>query len=615
MPAVLPLLAVLTPTAAAEWTCSRSSQRNINQAVAALEANQPDEAEAIYRQILAREADCGLAGHGLGIALMRQNRPGEAAALMTTLATDYPEQPEALTGLSVAAFAAQDFSTARTAALQAVSLDVSSLEANAALLAVLLRQGEISLATQVVEEARGKLAGPTLACLEAQVLLEGGYPDQAQALLSYCKQSPELALVAAISGQLAPATTAAMADRVGAEAVSGISEALDALSSNDPATARAILDGVLTTSPERIDARILRARCHRLLGSPDSARADLEAAFDGETWIDVHTSGAMSGILLKSHEEQLEDLLSDGMSLLIQIQLEAGELEAARQTLTAAQGTLGAGPHLAAAEVRLLRHAGEAEEGWRRLQTALTTWPAHPTLLSLAGEWGLAEPAAMPAPTAAALAASSRWGDRYNLAAIQYQAQRPADCTETIRQAMLSGGPSTDSASRQQLSGLGYRCASQAGDLASTEHFADRLDTLEAQDPVARANHGLMRYSAGQGLKALEPLEDLEGPDRVMSLSATISLRVYAEASQYDRAIAVSSAAPAAERYWLGQKVLQDHNDIEQGLLLVCGACAELEVEARAQCWALFNQLSGPTYSSSLQQCAEAAGAAAPIRR
>ena len=81
------------------------------------------------------------------------------------------------------------------------------------------------------------------------------------------------------------------------------------------------------------------------------------------------------------------------------------------------------------------------------------------------------------------------------------------------------------------------------------------------------------------------------------------------------RAIAVASAAPAAERYWLGQKVLQDHNDIEQGLLLVCGACAELEVEARAQCWALFNQLSGPTYSSSLQQCAEAAGAAAPIRR
>ena len=157
---------IFVSIAAAEWSCTRSSQRIINQAVEALDGGAPAEAEGIYQTVLMKEPSCGLAGHGLSVALLRQDRPQEAMALLTVLAEDYPEQPEALTGLSVAAFAAQDFATARTAALQAIGLDSASLEANAALLAVLLRQGELTLATQVIAEARGKLEGPSLACLE-----------------------------------------------------------------------------------------------------------------------------------------------------------------------------------------------------------------------------------------------------------------------------------------------------------------------------------------------------------------------------------------------------------------------------------------------------------------
>jgi len=581
---------IFASTAAAEWSCTRGSQRIINQAVEALESGALDQAEALYQQALLKEPACGLAGHGLSVALLRQDRPEEAAALLTTLAAAYPAQPEALTGLSVAAFAAQDFATARTAALQAVGLDSASLEANAALLAVLLRQGELTLATQVIEEARGKLEGPSLACLEAQVLIEGGHPEQARTLLPYCRQSAQTALVAAVSGQLAPGSTAAMADRVGAAAVAGISEALDALSSGDAGTARTILDGVLTDSPARIDARVLRARCHRALGDLAAARADLEAAFEGETWIEVHTSGAMSGILLKSHEDQLNTLLADGMGLLITIQLEAGELDQAQQTLRTAQATLGAGPHLAAADARILRAAGERDEGWRRLEVALSTWLVEPVLLTVAAEWGLEDPARMPEGAAAALANSGRWEDRHNLAAILYQSGQHAACVEQIRSATGASGPAPDDATRRRLWSIGYRCAAQAQDLDAAEEAARRAAPMSTLDPVARVNHALMRYSAGQGAAALEPIADLSGPEAVMSMAATIATRVHGEAEQWPEATAAAQHAPAAERYWLGQRLVSD-GDLTAGIGLLRSACPELDGEERVQCTQLLLQL------------------------
>ena len=586
------VLLAFVSLAAAEWSCSRSSARTINQAVEALESGDPGRAEIIYRSVLQKDPDCGLARHGIGVAMLRQDRPEEAQEWLTELAGEYPEQSEALTALSVAAFAAQDFSTARTAALQAVGIDITSLEANAALLAVLLRQGELTLASQVIEEARGKLEGPTLACLEAQVLAEGGFTDQARVLLPYCRQSTQTALVAAISGQLTPGSRAAMADRVGVAAVAGIAEALDALNHGDPATARLILDGVLKDSPDRIDARIVRARASRSLGDLSAARTDLETIFEGESWIEVHTSGAMSGILLKSHEEKLSTLLSDGVGLLVDILLESGEVELARQQLTQATATLGAGPHLSAAEVRLLRATGEPEEGWRRLQVALTTWIDAPVLLTLAAEWGLAEPAALPEEAATALAASSRWEDRYNLAGIYHQSGRHPECVTEIRRAAGSGGPATDDASRLKLWQLGYRCAAQAQDLEAIEEAARRTGPLTTLDPTSRVNHALLRYSAGQGSAALEPLEALSGSPSVTLLAATITTRVHGEAGSWTPAINAAAGAPAAEQYWLGQRLV-DAGKLAEGIDMLQTACPNLTDDERIRCTQLLVQING----------------------
>ena len=67
-----------------------------------------------------------------------------------------------------------------TAAVEAVRLAPDSLEAVHALVSALLRQGAVGDASQAVANARGKIDGPSLSCLEAQVLLAAGQPGPAQ---------------------------------------------------------------------------------------------------------------------------------------------------------------------------------------------------------------------------------------------------------------------------------------------------------------------------------------------------------------------------------------------------------------------------------------------------
>ena len=113
---------------------------------------------------------------------------------------------------------------------------------------------------------------------------------------------------------------------------------------------------------------------------------------------------------------------------------------------------------------------------------------------------------------------------------------------------------------------------------------------MSTLDPVARVNHALMRLSAGQGAAALEPLADLSGPETVMSMAATITTRVHGEAEQWPEAIAAAQNAPAAERYWLGQRLVTD-GALTAGIGLLRSACPDLADEDRVRCTQLLIQL------------------------
>ena len=133
-------------------------------------------------------------------------------------------------------------------------------------------------------------------------------------------------------------------------------------------------------------------------------------------------------------------------------------------------------------------------------------------------------------------------------------------------------------------------CAAQAQDLDVAEEAARRSEPMSALDPVARVNHALLRYSAGQGAAALVPLEDLSGPETVMSMAATIATRVHGEAEQWPEATAAAQRAPAAERYWLGQQLVAD-GALTTGIGLLRSTCPDLTSEDRVRCTQLLIQL------------------------
>ena len=99
----------------AAWEPSRSVSRDYARGVAALDVGELSEAESLFREVLDAEADCGMARHALGLALLRQNRKAEALAAFEQASMENPEEADAWVGLSLGAFAAQDFPRAREA--------------------------------------------------------------------------------------------------------------------------------------------------------------------------------------------------------------------------------------------------------------------------------------------------------------------------------------------------------------------------------------------------------------------------------------------------------------------------------------------------------------------
>ena len=593
---IMLLLSVLLPSVAhADWEPLHRDKATYNQGVEALLAGAPDHAEVAFRQVLEKDPSCGKAGHGLAVALLRQNRAEEAVDLLTELAIRYPNQPDALTGLSVASFAAMDFATARTAALQAVALDVTSLEANAALISVLLRQGEVAVAQQAIEDARGKVAGPALACLEAQVLLEGELDAQAAALLPYCRQTIYTDLSANISAALSASpesATGELAAHVGADPVARTVEAVQLLSAGEAGEAEALLTEVLASSPARLDARVVRAQARWALGDAAGARDDLTVAFSGDAWVEVHRTGAMSGILLKSHEEQLAAVLREGAALMVTMLVESGDLDGAQHQLSQARQVWGEGPELATAEAVILYASGDVAGGWQRAEQALTTWPAAPAPLELVARWALASPDQLTDGAAAALQASPRWQDHYNLSIIYYKLSDDAACLRVVHRATGEGGAARDEASRRQLWALGYRCATRAGDLESADEALRRTGRPGELDQIARVNHALLRYNAGQHQEALRVLKGLEGEPKVTALASAISTRVYGLEGDWDQALTAAVTAPASDRYWLAGE-LSAAGQLLPARRLLTGTCDQLDAEPRARCSQLYAQLGG----------------------
>lgn len=589
------------PASAATWEPTGAGVALYEKGYEALRGRDPKTAEATFKKLLKEQPACGMAMQGLAYALLFQNRSREAATLLVEATELFPDRPQLWTSLSEASFASQDFARARSAAEEALRLDPESLDATAALQAVLLRVGDYKAAGAALDAAQVHLPGPELACLEAQLRLEQKDVASAQGLLAECRGSAREDLVTMVEGLVAQASgrTAEASQLMGAlgvDTMSQVMRAAELYTRGDPAGAAAVLDEVLKSNPERLDARVLRGQARAALGDAKGARADLELAFQGDSWVEVHNTGMMSGILRKSDEEKLQRLVVEGASLLIRLLVEDKDLPRARAVLTQARKLTSTGAALEAAEAWLLSAEGKDAAAWKILSDALVRGERDPLLREIAGQMAYRSLQGAPPVVLASIRAQGPASARLNLASALANASRPADClaevVATPQVELLGLTPEL----RQRFDRLGYRCAVEAEDLAAADARLFALGTapLDTSLFAAGFNHALMLSDKGEVDGTLAVLDRLTPGDK-RSKQKVLSLQIttLAGAGRWDQALqeAADAETDPQDLAWLAGQVA-DAGKVPEARGLLDRACPQLSGEAATQCKALSAQLA-----------------------
>jgi len=583
----LPVLALLIRPLHAEWLPERRARSPYQDGVTALDLGELDRAEVLLRQALSRDPTCGAAGHALALALLRQERPDEAQTLLDQVRVAHPERVEPLIALSNVAFVTQDFAGARTTAERATELAPESLDAWGVLLQALLRQGELSAADAALDVSAAFLEAADLACLRVQVALEAGDSEGAEVLHAECEAGGASDLVARVRAQRsldAGEASAVRMDDLGLAVEARLITAAELLNDGDAAAALEILDDVLTTHAVRVDARVLRAHARHSLGDAAGALADLEAARAGGTWVDIHRSGQLSGILRRSDERRLDDLLVQGAALMVDLLRALGEVDAAQARWQEARQAFGPGPELSGAHAKLLGASGAGTDAWQVVAEGLRTWPDDLHLLDAAGFLALSVPDGLTASEAEALARSPRWTDRVNLAIALWRRDEPKPCLAIARRALSV----TPEAERQRVSALAHRCATATGDLVAADALLGEAGGPDALDVVVAVNHALMRYGAGDDAGAMAlisaHLDDLpSGGAGAMVLALGARLHTRGERWRDAAEIAHHPRTPAGEALAV-LDALVAAGQLGTARALAPAVCRRLDGDAAVRC-------------------------------
>ena len=591
---------------AASWEPGPDVVDQYNMGKLALEARNPAAAESDFRAVLAAQPGCGMASQGLAYAMLFQNRSREAKSLLQQTASAFPDNPSIHTSLSEASFAAQDFALAREAAQDAIRLDPASLDAEMALQAVYLRLGEYKAAGAALDEAELHLPGPELACLETQLKLEEGDLNTARDLLKECKRAGREDLVTTVEGLIAQASgrkaeASQLMSALGVDTVSQVMSAATLYDSGKPAEAVKILDDVLKKNPERIDARIIRGQARAALGDKKGARQDLETAFQGDTWVEVHDTGMMSGILRKSDEDKLAVMIAEGAAMLVRLLADEGELARSRAVLTEARKLPIQGAAVDAAEAWLLAAEGRTTDSWKVLSKALLAGDNDPILRETAGQLTHRSLSTAPPVVLASIRAQGPASARYNLASALFNNGRSADCLAEVIATPPAERISLDATTLKRFDQLGYRCAVAAEDLTSAEGRLKALglkpgEKIDGELFSTAFNHALLLSKRGDVDGTVAVLALISAPDkRSQQKLVSLAVSTLGEGGRLDEAL-VAAADPVADPQdlaWLAG-AMANAERVSDATLLLNRACPMLSGDAGKECKALQAQLKQP---------------------
>lgn len=594
-----PWTLALSLAAHAGWQPEGSAVQRYETARQTLNAGDPIGAEAQLRALVKEQPGCGLCAQGLGYALLLQNRRSEARTVLAEAAKRFPDQPEMQTSLSEAAFAAQDFALARSAAVRAVELAPASVDAALALQSVLLRTGDYAAADEAIDDATGLPAGER-ACLRVGLALETNDLRTATDALGTCKSAEREDLVTMVEGLYAQATGAraeatSLMDALGVESVRLIADAIDRYNGGDPQGAIAVLDQVIAKNPERLDAYLMRGQARWRVGDKVAARQDLERAFKGGTWVEVHTTGMMSGILRKSDEEKLRQMVLGGSAILVRLYVESGETSRARGVLERAKSEGRLNNDLLAAEVELLAAEGKKAEAWKLLGAEIARGNKGATLLDAAGALAWKDLAGAPPAVLAAVREAGPGTARYNLASAWLNNKRPKDCLAEVAATPAPTRAAMGADERVALDRLGYRCAVYADDLAAADQRLAALGALTGVEFAAVYNHAMLRANAKRPSDVLTLLDSVPAPDaRSHAKALNLQIAANVELQQWSRAAALAHEADCApqDQTWLAYKLSEAGVPGEARALLV-EACPELKGAEAQQCKDLLAEIGG----------------------
>lgn len=557
-PTLLALCLSAAPALADAWAPPRRATEAYSDALVALGRGEAEAAQAGFEALVAQEPGCGMCAQGLGVARLRTGDIDGAIETLEQAAARWPDQPEVWASLSAATFVVQDFARAREAAEAAIRVDPGSLDGHAALQQVLLRTGDLEAADAVLAGARDALPDPVLACFELQIGQERkATPDPARVEACRRAGTPDL-MAGALSRAGDASQLGALAARLGLDPVVLVAQAMDQLGDGDLESGLSLLDKVLEEWPHRADARALRAQVRREAGDLPGALADLEVLLGAGSWVDVHRTGAMSGILRKSDAQRLAGTIAEAAALHIDLLLEEDALEDAAAAWSSAE-RLPAHPAILAAGARLALAQGDPPAAWARVAQGLQTFPTDPRPVSVAGAVALADPAGLTVEARDALLRSVDWRDGYNLALVFRKRGAPADCFARTRSADAASGLPGEA--RRRLRMLGYACAVEASDWPAAQAAFQRLSDPAKASPVARYNHALALHQAGDNDQAALTLEGLpmatDLDPGVRAAVRALGLRVAVARAAWDHAVQIGTAGDItpADRLWLAGRL------------------------------------------------------------
>lgn len=373
---ILPLLLAAGPVFAAsprERGCDLHDEAMVetfNDGVTALNAGNLPVARRHIDKALKRQPRCLMALALSGEVALREARIEGAAVLLEGM-TLYPDEEEFPLIASRLLFVAQDFERSLELAQRARKINAGSVSGLGVENLVLVRLGRYPEALASLDAAE-QVNEHTRDCLRIDVLRDQHQLNDKDTLVASCQRSPDEGVRESTLGNLALEDFARTGE--GEVGASTLVEATRAFNEERWADAARHYAELLDRESWNTFLKICLATCYLHMGQDEKATRLLSDLFTAEAWVTVHAGGAVTGVITKGTELQLEESLKQALAGLVRVLVEQHRVEDAEVAQRKAEGRFGRVPELEASRITV-EAAKDPTAAWVTANAALASFP------------------------------------------------------------------------------------------------------------------------------------------------------------------------------------------------------------------------------------------------